>query len=104
MTGTASDAELVGRAQRGELGAYEELVQRYQGLVTRVAFVITGELGDAEDVAQEALIKAYAALGRVQPDLFRPWLLRIVANEARNLRKAARRHAMALARASGEVS
>ena len=101
MTGTASDAELVGRAQRGELGAYEELVRRYQGLVVRVAFVITGDLGDAEDVAQEAFIKAYSSLGRVRPESFRAWLLRIVANEARNLRKAARRHTDALARASG---
>ncbi|MDQ3811509.1 MAG: DUF1002 domain-containing protein [Chloroflexota bacterium] len=102
MTGTASDAELVKRARLGELDAYEELVRRYQGLIVRVAFLITGNVGDAEDVAQEALIKAYSSLGRVQPESFRPWLLRIVANQARNLRKAARRHTDALARASSE--
>ena len=104
MTSGPSDPELVGRARRGELDAYEELVRRYQGLATRVAFVITGDLGDAEDVAQEAFLKAYSSLARVQPQAFRPWLLRIVANEARNLRKAARRRAHALARASGDLA
>src|SRR5918912_1789715 len=104
MTSGLSDAELVARARRGELDAYEEVVRRYQGLAARVAFVITGDLGDAEDVAQEAFIKAYAALNRVDPEAFRPWLLRIVANEARNFRKAARRHADAWARAAGELA
>jgi RNA polymerase sigma-70 factor (ECF subfamily) len=104
MTSTASDAELVGRARRGELDAYAELVRRYQDLVIRVAFVITGNADDAQDVAQEAFIKAHSSLGRVQPAWFRRWLLRIVANEARNFLKAARRRREALTRAAGGVT
>jgi RNA polymerase sigma-70 factor (ECF subfamily) len=54
--------------------------------------------GDAEDVVQEAFVKAYAALGRFRADAaFRPWILRIVANEARNARRSGgRRFGLAL--------
>jgi RNA polymerase sigma factor (sigma-70 family) len=99
----ASDGELVERARRGELDAYEALVRRYQQLAVRVGFLITGDLPEAEDATQEAFLKAYAALGRVRPASFRPWLLRIVANEARNLRKAAGRRSGALERAAAEA-
>jgi RNA polymerase sigma-70 factor (ECF subfamily) len=50
--------------------------------------------GDAEDAVQEAFVKAYGALGRFRDDApFRPWMLRIVANEASNRRRAAGRRA-----------
>jgi RNA polymerase sigma-70 factor (ECF subfamily) len=58
----------------------------------RVAFLITRSAQDAEDVTQEAFIKAWRALGRFRPDApFKPWLLRIVANEARNRVRSNRR-------------
>ncbi len=80
------------RAQEGDAGAYETLVRQYQDVAFRTAFLITGTAAEAEDAAQEAFIKAWYALGRFRPDApFRPWLLRIVANEARNRRTAAGR-------------
>ena len=67
---------------------------RYQDLAFRVAYVITGSVAEAEDAAQDAFVKAYYALARFRPGApFRPWLLRIVANEARNRRGASRRRA-----------
>lgn len=73
--------------------AYESLVRRYQDAAVRTAHVIAPD-GDAEDAVQEAFVKAYAALGRFREGApFRPWLLRIVANEARNRRRSAGRRA-----------
>jgi RNA polymerase sigma-70 factor (ECF subfamily) len=87
------DAELIARARMGEVMAYEELVRRYQDVAVRTAHVISPD-GDAEDAVQEAFVKAYAALGRFRPEApFRPWLLRIVTNEARNRRRSAGRRA-----------
>jgi len=91
------EAELIERARKGEVMAYEELVRRYQDVAVRAAHVIAPD-GDAEDAAQEAFVKAYAALPRFRAGSpFRPWLLRIVTNEARNRRRSAgRRTGLAL--------
>ncbi|CAN5212612.1 RNA polymerase sigma factor RpoE [soil metagenome] len=96
------EAELVERAKRGDVGAYEELVRKYQDLAVRTAYVVAGS-ADAQDAAQEAFVKAYMSLGRFRSGAsFRPWLLRIVANEAINRRRAARRQAnLALQAAEG---
>jgi len=76
-------------------------MQRYQELAFRTAYRITGEAGDAEDAAQEAFVKAYYALSRFRSGAsFRPWLLRIVANEASNRRKASGRRANLALRAA----
>ena len=86
------ESDLVERARRGDAGAYEELVRRYQTVAFRTAYLIVGGATQAEDAAQEAFVKAWAALGRFRPGApLRPWLLQIVANEARNRRAAARR-------------
>jgi RNA polymerase sigma-70 factor (ECF subfamily) len=83
---------LVERAKTGDVGAYEELVRRYQNIAVRTAWVILGAAAEAEDATQEAFVKAYYALGRFRDGApFRPWLLQIVTNEARNRRKAAGR-------------
>jgi len=97
--GGPGESELVARARGGEVTAYEELVRRYQGIAHRTAYLITREAAEAEDAAQVGFVKAYRALGRFDPGRpFRPWLLRIVANEARNRRRsAARRVALELA-------
>jgi RNA polymerase sigma factor (sigma-70 family) len=99
----ADDQVLVARAQRGDSGAYEEIVQRYQQIAFRTAYVITGSSADAEDAAQEGFVKAYRALGRFRAGAeLRPWLLRIVANEARNrLRSAGRRQRLELRLSEG---
>src|SRR2546422_11654922 len=92
------DSVLIARAQRGDTAAYEEIVQRYQQIAFRTAYVITGSSADAEDAAQEGFVEAYRALDRFRlgADL-RPWLLRIVANEARNrVRSSGRRRQLEL--------
>jgi RNA polymerase sigma factor (sigma-70 family) len=86
------DAELARRAREGDDDAYEDLVKRYGAIAFRVAWLVTRDRGEAEDAAQEAFVKAYYALDRFRPDSpFRPWLLRIVANEARNRARSTRR-------------
>jgi len=99
------EIELVDRAKRGDVGAYEELVRTHQGLAVRTAYVITGQAADAQDAVQEAFVKAYRSLGRFREGAaFRPWLLRIVANEAISRRRAAHRHAnLALRAAEGRL-
>jgi RNA polymerase sigma factor (sigma-70 family) len=100
------EAELVERARRGDERAYQEIVHAYQGIAFRTAFLFARNAADAEDAAQEAFVKAYRALGRFRPGApFRPWLLQIVANEARNRRRsAARRDALVLRAAASEPS
>src|SRR5467141_4799396 len=92
------DSVLIARAQRGDTAAYEEIVQRYQQVAFRTAYVITGSAADAEDAAQEGFVKAYRALATFRSGAEpRPWLLRIVANEAHNrVRCAGRRHRLDL--------
>jgi len=66
-------------------------VIRHAPVAIRTAALL-GAGGEAEDVVQEAFVKAYAALDRYRPGApFRPWLLRIVANETRNLHRASGR-------------
>ena len=98
------DAELIERARRGDVSAYEDLVRRHRQAAVRTAYLATGANAEAEDAAQEGFVKAYYALPRFRAGAaFRPWLLRIVANEARNRRRsAARRERLAL-RAAAEV-
>jgi RNA polymerase sigma-70 factor (ECF subfamily) len=91
------DAELIDRARAGDVAAYEELVRRYQDVALRTAHLVAPE-ADAADAVQDAFLKAHAALHRFRPGApFRPWVLRIVANEARNRRRSAdRRTGLAL--------
>jgi RNA polymerase sigma-70 factor (ECF subfamily) len=72
----------------GDTAAYAHLVHRHAPVAIRTAALL-GAGADAEDVVQEAFVKAYAALGGLRPGApFRPWFLRIVANETRNLHRA----------------
>jgi RNA polymerase sigma-70 factor, ECF subfamily len=94
------DDELIDRARAGDVAAYEVLVRRYQDVALRTAHLVAPE-ADAADAVQDAFLKAYAALSRFRRDApFRPWLLRIVANEARNRRRSADRRAGLALRAS----
>jgi RNA polymerase sigma-70 factor (ECF subfamily) len=97
------DADLVEQARRGNADAYAELVRRYQDLAFRTAYLVTGLPSDAEDAAQEAFVKAYRALPGFRSGApLRPWLLRIVANEARNRRRSSGRRAVLTLRAADE--
>lgn len=87
------DGEVVDRVRSGERAAFAVLVRRYGALARRTAAVL-GAGADADDVVQEAFVKAYRALGSFRSGApFGPWLLRIVANETRNTRRAAGRRA-----------
>lgn len=86
------DCELIERARHGDTASYGELVRRYQTHAFRAAYLVTGDAAEAEDVAQEAFVRAFRSLDRFKPDLpFRPWLLRIVTNEALSRQRSARR-------------
>jgi RNA polymerase sigma factor (sigma-70 family) len=100
----AEDHRLVERAVHGDIGAFEALVAAHQRAAVRLAAVIAGS-ADAEDIAQEAFMKAYRALHRFNEGAsFSPWLFRIVANEARNHRRSSGRRArLALRTASAGV-
>lgn len=85
-----TDAQLVGLAQAGDVEALCELVERHQVVALRVAYAIVGD--EAEDVVQEAFVKMARSLARFRPDApFRPWMVTIVANEARNRRRSSSR-------------
>lgn len=81
---------LIERARKGDLDAFGELLRAYQAEARRLAYVVTGQTDDAEDAVQEAFVKAWRSLASFDPDRpFRPWLLKIVANEAKMRRRSA---------------
>jgi RNA polymerase sigma factor (sigma-70 family) len=92
------DGDLIERARHGDVSAFEALVRAHQEVAFRTAWIASGGADDAEDAAQEGFMKAFAALPRFRAGApFRPWLLTIVANEARNRRRSAgRREALTL--------
>ena len=92
------ERDLIERARHGDVSAFESLVRAHEAVAFRTAWVASGGADDADDAAQEGFMKAFAALPRFRPDApFRPWLLTIIANEARNRRRSAdRRTALAL--------
>lgn len=92
------DRNLIEQARRGDVSAFEALVRAHQEVAFRTAWIASDGADDAEDAAQEGFMKAFAALPRFRAGAeFRPWLLTIVANEARNRRRSAgRRQALTL--------
>lgn len=80
---TGDESVLVNAARKGDIGAFEELVRRYDRNVFRIAQHITQNREDAEDVVQDAFLKAYQNLGQFQgQSKFYTWLVRIAVNEA----------------------
>jgi RNA polymerase sigma factor (sigma-70 family) len=103
VVGRPPESELVERAKGGDADAYESLLRLHEHVAFRTAYAIVGSAADAEEVAQDAFVKAYRALPRFRTGSpFRPWLLRIVGNEARNRRRALGRRARATERAAFE--
>ena len=85
MTASDTDQQLVQRAQRGDLRAFDLLVLKYQGRIAALVSRYVSDAGEVEDVTQEAFIKAYRALGKFRGDsAFYTWLYRIAANAAKN--------------------
>lgn len=90
---TDSDHSLVERARRRDLPAFEELVRRHRAAVLRVAARVVGE-NEAEDVAQDAFLRAFHRLERFRGEApFRTWLLRIAHNSALTAAGGRRLHA-----------
>jgi RNA polymerase sigma-70 factor (ECF subfamily) len=98
------ESELVERAKRGDQSAYGELVQAHQGIAFRTAYLVSGDAAEAEDATQEGFVKAFYALHRFRPGApFRPWILQIVANEARNRRRSAGRRTALVMRTAADA-
>ncbi|MCE5307455.1 MAG: RNA polymerase sigma factor [Acidobacteriales bacterium] len=83
QSSTPDEGDLVTRAQRGDAGAFTELVNRYERRIFRLAKNITQSDEDAEDVLQESFLKAYEHLDGFQgQSKFYTWIVRIAVNEA----------------------
>jgi RNA polymerase sigma-70 factor (ECF subfamily) len=90
----SDEQHLIAAAKAGDQRAYGQLLERHQAVAFRAACLITGSAAEAEDATQDACVKAWLALRRFRPDApFRPWLVRIAVNEARNRRRGAGRRA-----------
>ena len=98
-----TESEQINLARRGDESAWEALVHLHQQSVFRLAYLLLGDPDDAQDVAQEAFMRAYSALKRFDTDRpLRPWLLRITSNLAHNRRRAVGRYFAALMRYARE--
>jgi RNA polymerase sigma-70 factor (ECF subfamily) len=93
------EAELVGRALAGDLDAWEPLIAAHQESIFRLAYLITADSSEAQDIAQETFIRAYRALAKFDANRpLRPWLLAIAANLSRNYLRSASRQLRAFSR------
>ena len=82
------EAGAIARAQRGDPGGYDYLVGKYLRRVVSIAWGVVRNAHDAEDLAQEAFVKAYQNIGRFREgQSFGPWIYRIVTNAALDVRK-----------------
>lgn len=82
---TVSDLELVGKVKAGDKRAFSELVKRHQRSVLRLSLRFVKDMDTAEDVTQEAFIKAYEKLNSFEGRAsFKSWLFQIAVNTARN--------------------
>ena len=89
-----AEEDLVRRSRSGDRLAFARLVEEHQTVARRVATAVVGSGGEADDVVQEAFMRVYTQLAQSDGGRsFRPWLLAIVANEARNRRRPPTRRA-----------
>jgi RNA polymerase sigma-70 factor (ECF subfamily) len=87
-----TDADLVSRAQTGQLDAFEELVRRHRLATYRVALRMLGDESDAEDATQDAFVQAWRNLAGFRADAaFSTWMYRVVTNRCLNMLRARRR-------------
>ena len=99
------EQRLIAAAKAGDQHAYGRLLERHQAVAFRAACLITGSAVEAEDATQDACVKAWLALSRFRPGAsFRPWLVRIAINEARNRRRGAGRRARLVLRLGPEAA
>jgi RNA polymerase sigma-70 factor (ECF subfamily) len=88
-----SDAEIVRQVRAGDTAAFAVLVARYRDRLGRYAIHMLGDREDAEEVVQDAFVRAYRSLPRCEEDRFGPWLFGILVNRCRTAgRRSSRRH------------
>lgn len=93
------EQQLIQHARQGDQTAWITLIKEHQQALFRLAYLILGDPDDAEDVAQEAFIRAYRNLDRFKDQYpLRPWLLRIATNLARNRKRSLGRYWAAITR------
>jgi RNA polymerase sigma-70 factor (ECF subfamily) len=86
---TPGEADLLARARGGDKLAFESLLEPVIGMGARLAHGMLLDRTEAEDVVQDAAVKAWRRLGNVRPGSdFKPWFLGIVANECRTVRRS----------------
>ncbi len=91
--GAASESILIHQARQDEPAAWEKLVRQYQEPAFRLAYLILGDAAEAEEIAQDAFVQAYLALDSFdEARPFRPWILQITRNLARNRRRSLGRY------------
>lgn len=100
------EQELIVRSLDGDARAFEGLVRLHQGMAMRVAYLVIRDPHEAEDVTQDAFVKAFRSLARFKlGSPFRPWLLAIVRNVALNrVRSRKRRDRLTLRAAANDLS
>jgi RNA polymerase sigma-70 factor (ECF subfamily) len=97
------ESTLIRHAANGDAAAWEALMRLHQESVFRLAYLLLGDPDDAADIAQESFLRAWKYLKRFDAARqFRPWMLSITANLARNRRRSAGRYLAALMRAFRE--
>lgn len=87
------ERDLLARAKRGEMLAYDELVRHYQGRIYALVYNMTSNKEDAEDLVQDVFVKAYASLARFEEkSSFYTWVYRIAINRTLNFLKKRQRN------------
>lgn len=92
MTETGDEQQWIAQSQAGDGEAFEKLVRRYQHMIHSLTYRMTGSSSDAEDLAQEAFIRAYQRLSSFRGESsFSSWLYRVAMNACLNWRKSVER-------------
>jgi RNA polymerase sigma-70 factor (ECF subfamily) len=98
-----TEDQLIREARAGDGDAWEALTRQHQEPVFRLAYLLLGDPDDAQDVTQDAFVRAYYQLSRFRDGLpLRPWLMRIASRLAHNRHRSARRYVQALGRLAQE--
>lgn len=84
--GGVAEATIVGRAQDGDLAAFEQLLRHYQGPLFRLAYRLLGDRGEAEDALQDTMVQVWRKLpGLMEPLVFRSWVYQIMTRRCLSL-------------------
>ena len=73
------EKELVRRLKSGDKDAFDALYEKYKNILLRMAYLVSGQMFDAEDIVQETFVKCYLHIGELKKEEgFRPWLFQIL--------------------------